>query len=697
MADYQYTPLQPGEIRLAKLLPGKFDDAIVVELRHEPLIKYGSPKYEALSYAWGSRKNPQYIQIRDSKRKFNKMVKKMGSLGIHNGGQATDKLPITQNLEAALRNLRKTNAHRHLWIDAICIDQTNVVERSMEVFRMGNIYNSAERVLVWLGPSTDGTQAAVELFHQIVSKVTWNSYERRPKPINDGALELIKQFEESYGSSRSDSERAGIRDLINRPWFSRLWVWQEICRARTAYVVCGSHEMTWETLSTGLFCIDQQLRRTIAEHPDQRRNYAPIKEQTARVLKLVREADRMKADGYLAPFNLLEKTQYAKCEDPRDRIYAQISLLHSDYQKMVPDYTKSMSQVYTSAFLLFLAESGALHFLEQCGERPPDISLPSWVPHWGAPRETSPLGFRYFQAGSTFAEADCEDETILNVRGVSSARITEVSERVSLTPSFGEVVSVWRAWAQPKSHEHKYSTGESLHDAYCFTLVSGELIDRYPEETYSPSLNIARISLGHPEDEDTEERRKQRQSLYLEPGKDRSATSILFSEYENDVVNICAGRRLFATAEGYIGVGPANLQTDDAICVLLGLKYPIILRPAGNEQYQVIGCCYVHGLMDGEALLGPIPDNLHVEYRTPKAVDGQVGIDKPFFVNTKAWTMTDRDPRLWNLPPRWSWYYNEFDELRFRKYHEKSTSKDPRFSSEELEKHGVKIQVFPLV
>ncbi|KAH8883497.1 heterokaryon incompatibility, partial [Thozetella sp. PMI_491] len=83
--------------------------------------------YEALSYVWGP---PNFSE----------------SISCH--GVACK---VTPNLLAALRRLRYTNKDRTLWVDAICIRQSDIDERIQQVSRMGDIYSQASRVLVWLG------------------------------------------------------------------------------------------------------------------------------------------------------------------------------------------------------------------------------------------------------------------------------------------------------------------------------------------------------------------------------------------------------------------------------------------------------------------------------------------------------------------------------------------------------------------
>jgi hypothetical protein len=117
--------------------------------------------YEALSYIWGAEDNPLEVLI-----EMSKSIDDMGEVLIEISGSTNPpqyaKLPVRQNLEGALRHLRYTNTPRTLWIDAICINQGDISERGEQVSRMKDIFRSAERVLFWIGPATDGSQHAMQ-------------------------------------------------------------------------------------------------------------------------------------------------------------------------------------------------------------------------------------------------------------------------------------------------------------------------------------------------------------------------------------------------------------------------------------------------------------------------------------------------------------------------------------------------------
>jgi hypothetical protein len=131
--------------------------------------------YEALSYTWGGDKKPCSITI-----------------GEQN-------LNVTTNLYAALLHLRDRSLERILWIDAICINQKNPEEQGQQVQLMAMIYSKAHRVLVWLGETADNTEGALEDIQRAAN-------------------------EESTGRSNKKINQEAISNLLQRPWFQRIWV-----------------------------------------------------------------------------------------------------------------------------------------------------------------------------------------------------------------------------------------------------------------------------------------------------------------------------------------------------------------------------------------------------------------------------------------------------------------------------------------
>lgn len=123
------------EIRLLSLAPGESDDDLIITLQTASL-KDGWAAYVALSYAWGTETSPNKVLV-NGHRMF-----------------------IPENLDSGLRHLRQSNFFYTIWIDAFCINQSDLKERSSHVQLMGEIYSLASDVLVWLGPEkSDDSEA----------------------------------------------------------------------------------------------------------------------------------------------------------------------------------------------------------------------------------------------------------------------------------------------------------------------------------------------------------------------------------------------------------------------------------------------------------------------------------------------------------------------------------------------------------
>jgi hypothetical protein len=187
---YQRLDSERLQLRRLSLSPGDLHDPICGALETESLGEY--PKYEALSYVWGNDMAPMSMVL---------------------GGRD---IPITQNLDTALRHLRHGQLSRSLWVDAVCIDQSNVVERAEQVKLMNRIYHSASTVLVWLGPAADDSDVVMRSI-QIFDKLYWQTYD----------------FQVNF------------MEILYRPWFTRIWVLQEFLLGKNPRIGCGSIWVPW--------------------------------------------------------------------------------------------------------------------------------------------------------------------------------------------------------------------------------------------------------------------------------------------------------------------------------------------------------------------------------------------------------------------------------------------------------------------
>jgi len=204
------------EIRIFELLPGSDDEPIRGSLTIEHL--WDDPRYEALSYVWGTSATMKSIQLNETE------------------------FGITPNLETALLHLRYQKEPRRLWIDALCINQNDPLEKEGQVKLMSEIYPAAENVLCWLGPEADDSDFVFEKLQEMAKSRKVSSSRSEP---DDG--DHIDAAQKSDNEHRSEIGRFSVAlfKLLSRPWWSRLWTCQEFALTlRDPKIICGKDSMT---------------------------------------------------------------------------------------------------------------------------------------------------------------------------------------------------------------------------------------------------------------------------------------------------------------------------------------------------------------------------------------------------------------------------------------------------------------------
>lgn len=234
-SHYCYSPLNEDlkDIRLITLHPGDSTANLEISIQTVSLMPESPPIYEALSYAWGSAKSMTSIRIGE------------------------DSLAVTKSLANALRHLRYSEDSRALWIDAICINQQNLTERSHQVKRMADIYSLADRVVAWLGPARDQSGWGMKIIEHLGSQieVDWELLE-----MKTASRESEPHWSEKFNDLPfGNEEQEAITDILSRPWFERLWVKQEIRLANChAIVMSGFDVIAWQCLRKAVFCLDHK-------------------------------------------------------------------------------------------------------------------------------------------------------------------------------------------------------------------------------------------------------------------------------------------------------------------------------------------------------------------------------------------------------------------------------------------------------
>lgn len=183
-----------------------------------------APPFVALSYAWDSQEGTQEIAC-DRAR-----------------------LVVTKNCVEALRSIRERpfSDEKHVWVDAICINQAATPEKQRQISIMGDIYRTAASVRVWLGQEDASSKLVCDFF----GKISGDEEFRRiigagpgPGPMSIG-LETAQQWPQFSKS---------LADFFSRSWFTRAWPIQEVTLPRPGrvYVVCGSRRLPLKYIRVG--------------------------------------------------------------------------------------------------------------------------------------------------------------------------------------------------------------------------------------------------------------------------------------------------------------------------------------------------------------------------------------------------------------------------------------------------------------
>ncbi|KAI0097878.1 heterokaryon incompatibility protein-domain-containing protein [Nemania sp. FL0031] len=387
--DQQKLNNSESEIRLIDLSPGEAHSEIVCELRRVSLD--GAPRYNALSYTWGDPSRTAPITVN----------------GIL--------IRITINLEAALRAIRNPLKQTCLWVDAICINQDDTEEKSVQVPLMGSIYSRASEVLVWLGPAT----RPIECFLSLARRRT------PPEPYQK--LRTVALLWKGRPSSKKIARehfkalaREGFYQLFAKPYWGRMWTLQEIVlsrndplcfcgnlqpfRAREVLIDFATYIMFdepdfYSKFQRQVWSVDQfdpQDRPVLQQILDITQRSENKKRSTKDVIEKSGLQFKASAGHMLGLAEQLVFTSTRLCSDPRDKVFGLYGL-NPDLQKLFPvDYNKDITQIKMETVAYLINHENYIQRYPRSflfADRLSNTTYPSWFPDFSKNFETdAPLG-----------------------------------------------------------------------------------------------------------------------------------------------------------------------------------------------------------------------------------------------------------------------------------------------------------------
>lgn len=525
-------------VRLMVLRPSRLGARLQCELRDVEVSTLNN--YEAISYTWGHDTTSSTILCGPDK-------------GV---------IKIPRNLECALLHFRQSDAFRLLWADSICIDQSNLQERSDQVRIMGIIFSQADRVLVWIGSEDQDTVAAFEYF-RLVEKLVYEN--RRKPPIS--SFQNTEEISKYFGiPSTTSPQYLSFYKSFSRAWFQRAWVFQEAILAREVIVYWGRFHTTGRQIVRICRCL---------QYLDLQFDYGPIHTTgwTGHIASLFYSKETMMSDPVLTDtLRLLAKRRGLGVTDPRDLVYSLLGVA-SNAHGIQPDYTRTTNEVFIEVSRELIKSRGDLKLLGRVLN--PVTDLPTWVADWRSGRsEDWAFSFLttdlYSAAGtSEVAIKNLGRDELLRLEGIRVDTIKLQNMDPGLEqwklklPRSTSTLELFDSWGNTYKH-----TTEPMNIALFRTYnVDKEWVNGYGWE------RLRRGPIDDPE---------------LLTGRSTSQLS--------------EQRQFFVTKGNRIGLAPLHARIGDLVCILLGGEVPLLLRE-DEQVLTFVGECYVHGLMDGEGLI----------------------------------------------------------------------------------------------
>jgi hypothetical protein len=325
---------------LLRLLPPEGETApIKCQLFNYSLDKWDKEPhtYEALSYVWGNPEETLTIFI--DEYRFN----------------------VTKNLYAALWCLRDRSI-QWIWVDSICINQQDGSEKSRQVQMMGSIFESAQRVVIWLGTRSKDSDLAMDTI---------------------AGLKDISDFEHI-----TEQAWRAIESLFRRPWFSRIWVLQEFKRGRNPVFLCAKKSFSWDKIGEAI-C---GLWTTPSHRLDLK--HVKLYREVGKVISMASTRLEMPLDANIEPQEAAQHFQrklrnYGSSQAtlPHDKIYGLLGLSDAfAFANSNPpsiDYSREVTNVYMEWAIFLISIQSQLDLIyEATTLKTSDPQLPSWTPDW---------------------------------------------------------------------------------------------------------------------------------------------------------------------------------------------------------------------------------------------------------------------------------------------------------------------------
>jgi hypothetical protein len=537
-----------AEIRLFDLQPGTTEDAIEGDFQIRSL-QDATLSYETLSYAWRD------IDYNESATRTIKI-----------SGQSAE---ISSTLFNAIKRLRHDEEVRCLWIDAICINQSDDDEKTQQVNMMRRIYKQCNQCAIWLGSLGLTPSQAAEHALQLV---TWIAGETDDPPF----------MEDSAPAA------AALHTFISSPWWRRIWTVQEALLPPKATLYWGPYEISWNAL---LECATRLVEERGPDGiPDEFWDNESLGDIQATMNGL-----RFSFED--SPLHLFQRWRFRSATDPRDKIYGLMGI-HDDMN--LPsvqscDYAMSTNELFTRVTADLIRVGGNLEpLIGRRGEPPREGGLPSWVVDWSGPREGHDYS-RFWPHQITYCNEDYTADR--GLYGVGDGLRMADDRTLILNGLFVDKIAVVERYG---GSDDEHGTGS--------TLFHSTRADRWGDLIMEYQNWITQHKAT-----DIKESSWMSSFLGLITGKLVPADPDHGPDPDFWHSEMMAKQSIFVTEQGRFGLGPVNSRPGQEVWVVGGCRFPLILEACArlqgaadgkhtNLDFVFRGDCFVHGIMMGEVV-----------------------------------------------------------------------------------------------
>ncbi|KAF5662409.1 heterokaryon incompatibility het-6 [Fusarium circinatum] len=541
------------------------------------------------------------------------------------------RFPIGANLHAALLGLHKYLNGRPIWTDAVCINQDDPAEKTVQVARMDEIYSAAEKVFIWLGRKHTERTAAMSILK------AWPAFPEDPNhadiQFHGKKYTSAKGFFDATSTGSELISWLSLLRMVSESWWSRVWTVQEFILAKEYAFYYNGEEVPASELKKAMdwtYFVASYFSPKMVPH------WVTFQPSMFELKKAGRKL-------HLLDVTMLGGTRMAG--DPRDKVWAFLGITDPTTLGQTPlklDYSnRNMGDFYLDiAQRLINGDAGLLvlslvyhplpreSYKEQDwaplqedifdGALQPDwsgkeVGYPSWVPKMASVVASEPLflkemkaqkargrllydhSWRVFHAASSVkgGYSLSGNGRTLSMSAFVLDRITKVSplpKKKEEEKAFYKSLRSWYPGRTPLADiAYPPNPSTTVPEALWRTLLTNIWLTTHPAPDACSdhfANYLARIS-----DSALDAKRDLRSKQKPDP-EEGDIFAIAVDDAGTD-------RVLFVTEKGYLRLGPARTEVGDDVSLIAGAHVPFVLRK-GTQGWILVGETYVHGVMYGE-------------------------------------------------------------------------------------------------